>query len=52
MSNSAAWLVYAEQLVGRGYGLPLWHPEPTRYGTEPCEVEIGDVGYISEGRFV
>ncbi|EKM58722.1 uncharacterized protein PHACADRAFT_117831 [Phanerochaete carnosa HHB-10118-sp] len=52
MSNSAAWFVYAEQLVGRGYGLPLWHPEPIRYGKEPREVEIGDVGYVSEGRFI
>lgn len=49
MSNSCAAVVYAEQLVGRGYGLPLWHPEPA----EPFgEVEIGDVGYVSEGTFI
>ena len=49
MSNVCAAVVYAEQLVGRGYGLPLWHPEPTQnFG----EVEIGDVGYISEGTFI
>ena len=49
MSHSNAAAVYAEQLVGRGYGLPLWRPEPAN----PLdEVEIGDVGYISEGEFI
>ena len=49
MSTSCAAVIYAEQLVGRGYGLPLWHPEPA----EPFgEVEIGDVGYVSEGAFI
>ncbi|GJE89743.1 hypothetical protein PsYK624_058490 [Phanerochaete sordida] len=47
--SSCAALVYAEQLVGRGYGLPLWHPEPIGpFG----DVQIGDVGYISEGAFI
>lgn len=46
--NSAAWFTYAEQLVHRRYGFPLWHPEPNRYG----EVEIGDVGFVSEGQFI
>lgn len=48
MMTSCAAIVYAEQLVGRGYGLPLWHPEPTKFG----EVEIGDVGFVSEGQFI
>ncbi|GJE89358.1 fungal specific transcription factor domain-containing protein [Phanerochaete sordida] len=46
--NSAAWFTYAEQLVYRRYGFPLWHPEPNRYG----EVELGDVGFVSEGQFI
>lgn len=46
-----ARFTYAEQLAGRGYGLPLWYPEPTQYSGVPCEVEIGDVGYVSEGCF-
>ncbi|EKM58726.1 uncharacterized protein PHACADRAFT_182972 [Phanerochaete carnosa HHB-10118-sp] len=49
MSDSCAWSVYADQLVGRGYGLPLWHPEPT---PEHGEIEVGDVGYVSEGQFI
>lgn len=43
----SAATTYAEQLVGRGYGLPLWHPEPTKFG----EVQIGDVGYVDDGCF-
>ncbi|EKM48633.1 uncharacterized protein PHACADRAFT_266239 [Phanerochaete carnosa HHB-10118-sp] len=50
MSTSCPAVDYAEQLVGRGHGLPLWYPEPTEgsFG----EVEIGDVGYVSEGAFI
>ncbi|KIP05418.1 hypothetical protein PHLGIDRAFT_14562 [Phlebiopsis gigantea 11061_1 CR5-6] len=43
----AAARVYAEQLLPRGHGLPLWEPEPSELG----EVEIGDVGFIDEGGF-
>ncbi|OCH86826.1 WD40 repeat-like protein [Obba rivulosa] len=39
--------VYAEQLRYLGYGMPLWHPEPT----VSEEVEIGDVGYFHRGGF-
>ena len=49
MESSCAPAVYAEQLVNRGYGLPLWRPEPV---TPTDEVEIGDVGYVSEGEFI
>ncbi|GJE91470.1 hypothetical protein PsYK624_076200 [Phanerochaete sordida] len=38
---------YAEQLLSRGYGLPLWRPEPTKFG----EVQLGDVGFVEDGRF-
>ncbi|GJE89753.1 hypothetical protein PsYK624_058590 [Phanerochaete sordida] len=49
MAHSCASAVYAEQLVSRGYGLPLWRPEPAN---PMDEVEIGDVGYVSEGEFI
>lgn len=39
--------VYAEQLITRGHGWPLWVPEPSKEG----EVLIGDVGYIYDGAF-
>lgn len=39
--------VYASQLIHLGYGHPLWNPEPA----ESDPVEIGDVGFVSEGRF-
>ncbi|GJE88442.1 hypothetical protein PsYK624_045250 [Phanerochaete sordida] len=50
MSYSPSWVTYAEQLVGRGFGLPLWQPEaePGPYG----DVQIGDVGFVSEGQFI
>lgn len=43
-------MTYAEELVSRGYGLPLWFPEPTTHALAR-EVLVGDVGFISEGRF-
>lgn len=46
-SSSSPWLLYAEQLLPRGHGLPLWHPEPSELG----EVLIGDVGFVQEGYF-
>ncbi|GJE89765.1 hypothetical protein PsYK624_058720 [Phanerochaete sordida] len=49
MECSSSAVTYAEQLASRGYGLPLWHPEPQAgaFG----HAEIGDVGFLSEGRF-
>ncbi|PCH43132.1 hypothetical protein WOLCODRAFT_138208 [Wolfiporia cocos MD-104 SS10] len=41
------WDVYARLLLEKGYGHPLWYPEPHEKG----EVNIGDVGFIWEGRF-
>ncbi|EKM58727.1 uncharacterized protein PHACADRAFT_207500 [Phanerochaete carnosa HHB-10118-sp] len=50
MLDTSAWPTYAEQLAGRGYGFPLWHPELSQFGTGiTYEVEIGDVGFVSEG---
>lgn len=40
--------VYAEQLLPKGHGFPLWIPEPD---TNQDEVRIGDVGYVWEGSF-
>ncbi|KAI0685048.1 hypothetical protein BC835DRAFT_1291221 [Cytidiella melzeri] len=39
--------VYAEQLLSKAHGLPLWIPEPSKFG----EVLIGDVGYVYDGSF-
>ncbi|KAI0944756.1 hypothetical protein AcW1_002389 [Taiwanofungus camphoratus] len=39
--------VYAEQLFQCKLGLPLWNPQPTKYG----EVLVGDVGFLDEGGF-
>ncbi|KIP05410.1 hypothetical protein PHLGIDRAFT_152213 [Phlebiopsis gigantea 11061_1 CR5-6] len=39
--------IFAEQLVSRGHGLPLWCPEPSPLG----EVNVGDVGFIHRGSF-
>lgn len=39
---------YAETLVSQGHGHPLWFPEPGKQG----DVEIGDVGFVNEGRFI
>ena len=36
--------VYQSAFSERGYGIPLWTPEPS-----PSEVLIGDVGFIDEG---
>lgn len=47
MSVQCAAYVYADELIARGLGLPLWHPEPTSFG----EVLVGDVGFIQEGCF-
>ena len=45
--STPAWKVYAQELLRRSHGFPLWYPEPTKFE----EVEIGDVGFINEGRF-
>ena len=47
LATKSPWAIYASELVRLGYGHPLWHPEPTKFG----EVVIGDVGFIEEGGF-
>jgi hypothetical protein len=41
---SVAAQVYAEQLISKGHGFPLWYPDIG-------EVHLGDVGYIWDGSF-
>ncbi|KAH9839012.1 uncharacterized protein C8Q71DRAFT_855664 [Rhodofomes roseus] len=43
-----AWDVYAQELLPLGHGYPLWDPRPDETAGE---IEIGDVGYIEDGRF-
>lgn len=45
--DSLAAIVYADQLRFLRNGEPLWQPEPMDE-----EVAIGDVGFVSDGRFV
>lgn len=40
--------VYAQELLSRGHGYPLWFPEPDPKKGSP---QIGDVGYIHKGAF-
>ena len=49
MPNMTAWDVYAQQLIMLGHGYPLWKGTPSN-----CQpgVQIGDVGYLSEGEFI
>lgn len=45
-----AWNVYAKELYHLGHGYPLWVPEPDLHSSR--EVEIADLGWIKDGRFV
>ncbi|TCD63774.1 hypothetical protein EIP91_004957 [Steccherinum ochraceum] len=42
------WKIYEGELFGKGYGIPLWFPEPHRNR----EVSIGDVGFLQGGSFM
>jgi hypothetical protein len=44
----AAYSIYANQLIPKGHGHPLWEPDP---GLEPA-VELADVGYLKDGGFI
>ncbi|KAA1477162.1 hypothetical protein DENSPDRAFT_933522, partial [Dentipellis sp. KUC8613] len=46
MSNY--WDIYERQLIPLGHGLPIWEADPRR---DEVEVQVGDVGYMQEGRF-
>ncbi|KAJ3519549.1 hypothetical protein NM688_g9286 [Phlebia brevispora] len=60
MDTFTAHKVYREQLGKRSQGVPLWFPEPEKkqvvargaVGRPGGEIQIGDVGYFDEGRFV
>ncbi len=45
--HTAAYNIYARELLPRKHGYALWHPEHTKFG----EVQIGDVGYLHDGAF-
>lgn len=45
-----AWNVYAKELYHLGHGYPLWVPEPDLHSSR--EVEIADLGWIRDGRFM
>lgn len=50
MSNESDATVYANQLLQRCHGWPLWFPDRPQ---QPHDVEIGDVGYVDpDGAFV
>ena len=47
--TTCPWNIYQTQLFHLGYGLPLWHPEPSSYEDQEPDVpiEIGTVGWMS-----
>ncbi|KAH8101579.1 hypothetical protein BXZ70DRAFT_933946 [Cristinia sonorae] len=48
------WKIYEDELYSKGYGLPLWYPEPSTDATgneSGREIQIGDVGYVEDGVF-
>lgn len=47
-------VLYAEQLLSQGHGLPLWVPDSSRAGRghSDSQAHIGDVGYIFSGCFL
>jgi len=43
-----AYETYANALITKGHGRPLWEPDPGEY----APVELGDVGYLCKGAFI
>src|SRR3984885_4016133 len=43
-----AYESYANALITKGHGHPLWEPDPGEY----APVDLGDVGYLHKGAFV
>jgi hypothetical protein len=43
-----AYETYANALITKGYGHPLWEPDPGEF----APVDIGDVGYLEKGTFI
>ncbi|EDR00706.1 uncharacterized protein LACBIDRAFT_395936 [Laccaria bicolor S238N-H82] len=39
--------IYEEEMILKSHGFPVWYGDP--YGR--AEIEIGDIGYMSEGKF-
>ncbi|KAH8099863.1 WD40-repeat-containing domain protein [Cristinia sonorae] len=47
--SKTPWKIYEEELHNKGFGLPLWYPEPSPKG---WDLQIGDVGFIEDGGFI
>ena len=45
-----AHITYANALISKGLGCPLWEPTPGEYA--PLAVELADVGYLCDGGFI
>jgi peptidoglycan/xylan/chitin deacetylase (PgdA/CDA1 family) len=43
-----AYETYANALITKGHGHPLWEPDPGEY----APVDLGDVGYLYRGAFI
>ncbi|KIM76680.1 hypothetical protein PILCRDRAFT_12564 [Piloderma croceum F 1598] len=46
--SMVAYETYANALITKGHGHPLWEPDPGEY----APVDLGDVGYLRKGAFV
>jgi hypothetical protein len=46
--SMVAYETYANALIIKGHGNPLWEPDPGEY----APVELGDVGYLYKGAFI
>ena len=46
--NRYAWDIYAEHLLPRGHGHPLWMPD---HDSSKGEIQLCDVGWIERGEF-
>jgi hypothetical protein len=46
--SMVAYETYANALIIKGHGYPLWEPNPGEF----APVELGDVGYLRNGAFV
>lgn len=43
-----AHTTYANNLISKGHGYPLWEPDPGNY----APIELADVGYLYDGAFI
>ncbi|KAI0701021.1 hypothetical protein C8T65DRAFT_831433 [Cerioporus squamosus] len=48
IKSRADWEIYAQELVGRKFGHPMWYADPAQ---RSGPIELGDIGYFDRGRF-